>query len=204
MRRRVNAGTTFRPGPRWRIQLNPHYERSFDTQQYVDTLEDGRVETYGSRYVFSRIDRSTVSTQLRVAYTLNPDVNIDVYAEPFAASGRYLDYGELAAPGTGERLLYGTGGTLVHLEPDGTRTVIDGDRSFTLEQNDFNVRSFRSNVVLRWEYRPGSSLYVVWQQSRDDELPVGRRAGFRDMFDSLTSPGSNFFAVKTSFWIPVR
>jgi hypothetical protein len=204
MRRRVNAGATFRPGPRWRIQLNPVYERSLDTQQYVATIEDGPVDTFGSRYVFSRIDRSTMSTQLRVAYTLKPDVNIDVYAEPFAASGRYFDLGELAAPGTADRRLYGTDGTMMFLEPDGTRTVVDGDRSFTLDETDFNVRSFRSNVVLRWEYRPGSTVYLVWQQSRNEDILTGRRAGVRDMFDSLTSPGSNFFAVKTSFWIPVR
>ena len=77
--------------------------------------------------------------------------------------------------------------------------------TFTLRNRDFNTLSFRSNVVLRWEWRPGSTLYVVWQQS----LARHRRSSATtsnvgDMFRSVTAPGPNLFVVKTTFWMPVR
>ena len=72
-----------------------------------------------------------------------------------------------------------------------------------MRNNDFNVRSFRSNVVLRWEYRPGSAMYFVWQQDRYLSEPIGTRIGIGDPFHALGEPGNNFFVVKTSFWLPV-
>jgi hypothetical protein len=203
----VNAGVSgtlsFRPGARWQLSINPSYVRQTDSQQYVSTLSGGRDETYGQRYIFAYVDRSTWSTPLRMSFTLKPDMNIDFYAEPFAASGRYFDYGELAAAGARIRRLYGTGGTTITLQPDGSRRVTDGAAAFTVRNSDFNVRSFRSNVVLRWEYRAGSTLYLVWQQDRRAAETIGDRVGITDMFRSLTAPGSNFFAVKMSFWLPV-
>jgi hypothetical protein len=88
------------------------------------------------------------------------------------------------------------------VEPDGIRRVTDGASTFTLRNLDFNVRSFRSNVVLRWEWRPGSTFYLVWQQDRRISEGVGDRVGLGDMFRSLTAPGANFLAVKMSFWTP--
>ena len=72
-----------------------------------------------------------------------------------------------------------------------------------LRNRDFNTVSFRSNVVLRWEWRAGSTLYVVWQQDRADSRILGTRVGIDDAFRSVTAPGSNIFLVKTSFWIPI-
>jgi hypothetical protein len=200
----VEGSISIQPGSRWQLSINPEYLRQTDSQQYVGTLGGGRPETFGQRYVFSYIDRSTWSTQFRLAYTIKPDVNIDLYTEPFAASGRYYDFGELSAPRAQVRRLYGTDGTTITVQPDGSRSVSDGASVFTLRNSDFNVRSFRSNVVLRWEWRPGSTVYLVWQQNRRVSESVGDRIGLGDMFRSLTAPGSNFLAVKMSFWMPVR
>ena len=71
---------SLRQGARWQLS-RPHYIRQTDSRQYVTTLSGGRPETFGQRYVFSFIDRSTVSTQLRVGYTVKPDINIDLYAD---------------------------------------------------------------------------------------------------------------------------
>lgn len=138
-----------------------------------------------------------------MGYTLKPDVNIDLYAEPFAASGRYYDFGELAAPRARELRGYGTDGTTVSTRPDGSRFITDGSAAFTLRNYDFNVRSFRNNVVLRWEWRPGSTLYLVWQQDRRVSEPLGAHVGAGDVLRSLTAPGSNYFVVKMSFWKPI-
>ena len=201
--RRVNGSFSFRPAPRWQLSVAPSYERLIDAQQYVSTLSGGRPETFGSRYVFAYIERSTFSSEFRMSFTLKPDVNVDVYAEPFAASGRYYDYGELLEPASRERILYGTSGTRLELGQNGDRLVTVGNSSFTLRQRDFNIRSFQSNVVLRWEWRPGSTMYVVWQQNRDAQDAIGSRVNLGDVFRSVRAPGTNIFLVKTSFWLPV-
>jgi hypothetical protein len=170
----------------------------------VTTLSGGRPETYGQRYIFSYVDRSTWSTQLRMGYTLKPDMNIDLYAEPFTSSGRYYDHGELTAPSARSRRVYGTDGTTLTLASDGSRVITDGASTFTLRNADFNVRSFRSNIVFRWEWRPGSTLFLVWQQDRRISETISERIGVGDLFRSLTAPGVNSFVVKTSFWIPVK
>ena len=200
----VTVRLTFRPGPRWQFSIDPSFVQQVDMQQYIATLDGGRPATYNTRYVFAAIDRSTYSTQFRVTYTLKPDLTLDVYAEPFAASGRYSNHGELAAPATALRRTYGADGTTVVIQGDASRVVNDGSATFTLENRDFNVRSFRSNVVLRWEYRPGSTFYAVWQQDRLLSEPIGERIGFADPFRSLSAPGNNYFVVKTSFWLPIR
>jgi hypothetical protein len=204
MARRASGSFSFRPGPRWQLSVAPSYERLIDAQQYVSTLSGGRAETFGSRYVFAYIERSTFSTEFRMGYTLKPDVNLDVYAEPFASSGRYYDYGELLAPSSIERITYGTRGTSLELAASGDRVVTTGGSTFTLKNRDFNVRSFQSNVVLRWEWRPGSTMYAVWQQNRDARDPIGTRVGLGDVFRSVRAPGTNIFLMKTSFWVPVR
>ncbi len=201
---RVSTLLSVRPGPRWQLSAEPYYERLTEPQQFVSTLAGGRPETYGSRYVFAFIDRSTVSTEFRLGLTVKPDMNLDIYAEPFAASGRYYNYGELLAPKSRERLLYGTAGTGLVVNPDGSQTVTAGGSSFNLRNRDFNTLSFRSNVVLRWEWRPGSTLYVVWQQDRSGTEVRGDYVGPRDMFRSLSATGTNFFVIKSTFWLPVR
>ena len=84
---------------------------------------------------------------------------------------------------------------------DGSLQVVDGVDSFVLRNRDFNVTSFRSNLVLRWEWRPGSTLYLVWQQDRAAEERAASRASIGDMFSSLGTRGDNFLAVKASFWL---
>ncbi len=201
---RVTGLVSMRPGPRWQFTVSPFYDRVTEPQQYISTLSGGRPETYNNRYIFSFIDRSTASMEFRLGLTLRPDLNLDVYAEPFAASGHYYDYGELLAPGSRERINYGASGTTLTTLPDGSQVATIGGVAIPLRNRDFNTLSFRSNVVLRWEWRAGSTLYVVWQQDREGSEVLGTRVGFDDAFRSTTAPGSNIFLIKTSFWIPVK
>ena len=192
-----------RPQPRWEISVGPSYERELDTQQYITELDRTGDETFGRRYVFAHIDRSTIVMQTRLNYTFKPDLTLDVYAEPFAASGDLFDHGELAVPRTRLVRQYGTDGTTAEPLADGTLHVTDGPDSFDLANRDFNVMSFRSNVVLRWEWQPGSTLFVVWQQDRFERTLTDVRINGGDLFGSLTAPGVNFFLVKASFWLPL-
>ncbi len=207
---RISGLLSFRPGPRWQFSLQPNYLIAQNAQQYVTTLSGGRSETYDRRYVFAYIDRSTFFTDIRLNYTLSPDITFELYAQPFAASGRYSDFGELSAPRRLRLRKYGEDGTTIEQQSDKSYTVtdsriadIEGNPSqFTLPFRDFNVRSIRSNMVLRWEYRPGSTLFFVWQQDRDGERAFGDRVRVSDLFDGLSEVGTNFFAIKATFWIP--
>ena len=191
----------FLPGSKWGIAVTPQYLRLVDVRQYLTTLAGGPASTFGSRYVFGRVDRSTYSTQLRATYTFKPDMTLDLYAEPFAASGRYDSIGELSAARSRFLRLYGTGGTTLTPLAGGGLRVTDGGAAFQLPNRDFNVLSFRSNLVLRWEWRPGSTLYLVWQQDRAAEELAVSRATIGDMFSSLRARGDNYFVVKASFWL---
>ena len=95
--------------------------------------------------------------------------------EPFAASGRYYAFGELDRPRSRDLRTYGTGGTTIARNSDGTYQVTDGSASFALSPTplDFNRLSLRSNLVLRWEWARGSTLFLIWQQNRAAAATVG-------------------------------
>ena len=202
---RLSGGLSVRPSTRFQLSVTPNYLRAIEPRQFVDSASGGSVATYGTRYLFSFIDQSTFLLQLRANYTIAPELTLELYAEPFAASGKYRGFGELAAPRTFRLREYGTSGTTIARDSVGDYVVTDngGADSIFIPNPDFNVLSFQSNVVLRWEWRPGSTLYLVWQQSRGAGSSVGRLVGFGDLWDSLRSTGDNFLAVKASYWIPV-
>ena len=197
----INGTFSFRPAPRWQLSLTPNYSNEYVTRQYVTSLGGGLPRTFDRRYIFGLLDRTTLSSQVRVSYTFKPDVTLDVYAEPFAASGRYDAFGELERTGSQWLRIYGTNGTAVQRAPDGRTLVSDGAAAFTFTKRDFNIRSFRSNMVLRWEWRPGSTLFVVWQQDRNVDDGTGDHVGAGDLFSSLSAPGNNTFVVKTTIWV---
>lgn len=199
----INGSFSPRPADDWEFSLTPSYVRAVEVPQYVTSLAGGGQATFGRRYVFSFIDRSTLSLQFRFNYNFTPDLSLESYAEPFAASGRYFDFGELAAAQSRDLRMYGSDGTTVSRNADGSLTITDGPAPFTISNRDFNVRSFRSNVVLRWEWRLGSTLYLVWQQNRSLSSIKGRLVNASALWESLTSTGDNILALKISYWLPV-
>ena len=204
---RLSGEVSIRPSTRFLFSATPNYLRAISPRQYLTTFTGGGpAATYGSRYVFARIDQSTFLMQLRANYTIGPDLTLELYGEPFAASGRYYGLGELAAPRTFNLRDYGTSGTTIARNAAGDYTITDNGGADTLRISnpDFNILSFRSNAVLRWEWRRGSTLYLVWAQNRFGFQPIARLVGFRDLADSFGAQGDNFFALKVSYWIPVN
>ena len=204
-RTRLEGNLSFRPGPRWELSIDPLWSREVTSRQFVTNLEGGMEATYGRRYVFSYVERNEVRARIRLNYALSPDLTLETYAEPFASSGRFHGFGELRAARGRDLRTYGEEGTAITVdEATGERTVTDGAATFILPNEDFDVRSFRSNAVLRWEWRPGSTLFVVWQQDRARDEPRWSRLGPADMFGSLTARGDNFLALKATYWLPVN
>ncbi|HLM66482.1 MAG TPA: DUF5916 domain-containing protein, partial [Longimicrobium sp.] len=203
-RTRLEGNLSFRPGPRWELSVDPLWSREVTSRQYVRDMDGGTQATYGRRYVFAYVERGEVRARIRLNYAVSPDLTLETYAEPFASSGRFHSFGELRAARGRDLRTYGDEGTTITRdEATGERTVTDGAASFTLRNQDFDVRSFRSNAVLRWEWRPGSTLFVVWQQDRARDEPRWARLTPADMFGSLTARGDNFLALKVTYWLPV-
>jgi len=130
-------------------------------------------------------------------------LSFEVYFEPFIGAGHYYDFGELPEPRSMDLRAYGTGGTTIVKESDGSYTVTEGGDTFSIYNPDFSYLSFRSNMVLRWEFRPGSILYLVWQQNREGENTPGELIRPRDIFDTIRASGDNFIAIKLNYWIPL-
>ena len=83
-------------------------------------------------------------------------------------------------------------------------TVTDGATTFAIPPLDFNRLSFRSNLVLRWEWLPGSTAFLVWQQNRQSRMPNGELIGPGDVWNSTQVPGDNIFVVKISYWLGIN
>ncbi|UCC44632.1 MAG: carbohydrate binding family 9 domain-containing protein [Candidatus Zixiibacteriota bacterium] len=205
----LNGNFSTRIGTRLQLSLYPRFSRSDGSRQWVDAIGDSTItETYGRRYVFARIRQSSISMQIRANYFFTPDLSLEVYAQPFVASGQYYDHGELVRPETNELRTYGEApGTTIQEINDTTGhyyEVTDGTDTLNVRYRDYSRVSFRSNVVLRWEWSAGSILYLVWQRNLAGSYDNrGYRARPGDLFDAFGEDGSDFVALKISYWIPV-
>ena len=193
------------PAPQWQLSISPEYEREVDTQQYVTTLAGGGPATFGGRYVFAHIDRSTYSTQIRLNYTFKPDLTLDFYGEPFAASGRYDHIGELAAARTRLLRLYGTDGTTLTTLADGSQRVTDGATASRCATATSTCSRSAATSCCGGNGAPGSTLYLVWQQDRESGETL-RRSGCRSPTCSARSagPATTSSPSRASFWFSPR
>ena len=200
-----STGLTVRPASRWQASIDPSYSRSVDARQYVATRTGGAAPTSGQRYIFAFVERSTVSTRFRLNYALTPNFTVEAYAEPFAASGRFYDFGELPAPRSRELRVYGRAGTGTTISADSTGYIVrDGAQTFALPALDFERLSLRSNLVLRWEWLPGSTAFLIWQQNRQELDDAARLVQPRDLWNAARAGGDNIFVVKVSYWFGVN
>lgn len=204
--RAATVGATFsvRPDPRLDISVSPGFTLADQSRQYFDVIEGGPESTFGQRYVFSRLDRSEIYTQVRIGYAVTPDLTLEFYGEPFASSARYHEHGELTGAGAQTLRIYGTDGTTAETLEDGSVLVTDGDDEFTLWNSDFNVRSFRTNLVLRWDWPRGSRIYLIWQQNRWHWDQRGSRVVPGSLGQAFGDPGQNILVAKVSYWLNFR
>jgi hypothetical protein len=197
-------GITVRPNPAVEVSLQPSYRRTHAVAQYVTAVSDELAErTFGARYVFSDLDQTVLSMDTRVSWTFTPRLSLQVYMQPFVAKGGYSNFKELHEPRRWDWDVYGEErGTITEVK-GGYDVDPDGDGSaegFSFGNPDFHVRSLRGNAVLRWEYRPGSTVYLVWQQRRYGTLPYGDSRLLEDAREVWDIPPENVFAIKVSYW----
>jgi hypothetical protein len=175
----ANVGVTIRAGSALTVNPRLEYGRNLSKTQWVDNVDDDAGTTH---HVFGRIDQTTVGLSLRANYTLHPTLTLQIYARPFVSAGAYSDFKELV---------------------DG-RARFDDDRYRPFAHDDdpnFNFLSFRTTNVLRWEYRPGSVLFVVWQQGREGSRSDGAFRLGSDLGGAFDAPASNTILIKVSRWL---
>ena len=207
----ANMSASYRPTSWLSVTFNPSWTNS-DALQYVTTVSDPTATAFfGSRYVMSALQEKVLALDTRFSVTFTPTMTFEFYAQPFFATGHYLNFMEYSAPRTNNFTVYGQGRSTISATP-GTNGVVssytvDPDgigpaAPFTFANPDFDSRSLRGNAVFRWEYHPGSVLYLAWTQSRSDVQPYGNFDFARDRAGLLATRPDNVFLVKVSWWIP--
>jgi hypothetical protein len=176
------AGVDVRVASRFSATLYGSYDRVANDQQWVANY--GALLSDTTHYTFARLDQDILALTARANWTATPNLSVQLYAQPFVTAGTYSDWRELAASRAAQYSsrfrAYGAGAT-----PDG-----------------FNVKQFNSNLVVRWEYRPASVLFLVWQQGRSQsDLNPGSFAAPRDVRDLFAAHGDNTVLLKLSWWL---
>jgi hypothetical protein len=163
---------------RLQLTLSPYFSRGLNRLQYVETRSDasGRDE-----YVLARLKRKTIALTTRLDLTLTPELSVQFYAMPYITSGHYDEFKAVADPHA------------ARFEERYRPTRYDDPPHFKFEE-------LRSNLVLRWEYRPGSALFVVWSQGRSAFREDGSLYPVSDFRDLLNAAGDHVLLVKLSYW----
>jgi len=174
----VEPRVVLRPTAALSAEVGILFDHGLNDAQWVSNVEaDGQ-----TRYVFAYLDQHTSSITARVNYTVTPNLSLQTYMQPFVSSGLYRSFKELV------------NGRAADYDDRYAPYAYAGSP-------DFKVLSFRTTNVMRWEYKPGSTLFVVWQQGREG---LGSPNGFHyghDFGDVFATPSSNAFLVKLAYWL---
>ena len=176
----VGFEVELRPVSQLELEIEPGYNYNRNLAQWVENRdEDGDEED--DRFIFGELESHVFEVGVRSTWAFTPGLSLQLFAQPFATTGDYGSIKELARARSYEFLPYAG-----------------------LEENpDFHRRALRSNLVLRWEYRPGSTLFVVWQQSRDRDFDEVRDPRFRPIGDlgrAFADACDSIFLIKFNCW----
>ncbi|OGU03720.1 MAG: hypothetical protein A2W29_05070 [Gemmatimonadetes bacterium RBG_16_66_8] len=208
-----------RPTPTISASIGPEFSSSRSTLQYVRSQDDATATaTFGRQYVFAEVLQKSLDLTTRLNVTFTPDLTLQLYAQPFAATGDYGGFRELARARSLDHVVYGEtpGSTLRCFDQNDAEFVCGtqapayylGDpdgagprASVRMSNPDFASRSLRGNAVLRWEYRPGSTLFLVWTRSCSAFGSSPQFGGLSDLGRLCEGPSDNVFAVKLNYWL---
>ncbi|HSB60710.1 MAG TPA: DUF5916 domain-containing protein, partial [Vicinamibacteria bacterium] len=205
--RQYAATLSLRPWPALTLQASPTFVRSRNVAQYLATVADPTAaSTFGSRYVFGGLEQTELAMPLRANLVLSPRLSFQLYAQLLLSAGDYPSIKELAAPRSYDFPAYGTDVGSLARDPSGSAYLVDPDGAgpaspFRLADPAFNFKSLRVNAVARWEFRPGSTVYLVWTQRRQDAAHPGDFSFGRDVGDLVRSPADDVFLVKVAWWL---
>ncbi len=186
----------WRPASRVQASIGTSYSSSESDKQWVT-----RIHKSIDHYIFSRIARHTVGLIGRFDFAFTPNLSLQLYAQPFVSSGSYSGFKQVADP-KGERYTDRFTPLKTEIVSLGYEADVDADGTPELIRSpDFNFKQFRSNVVLRWEYRLGSTLFVVWSQGRQHIDLTGEFNLGSDIGTLFDTPPENVFIIKLNYWL---
>ena len=206
----ISPNVTWHPSSAIVVRLGPSYSVGRSTAQFLGAVTDPTATaTFGTRYLFGDLSQHQVDLTTRLNVTFTPTLSLQLYLQPLIFSGDYDSLKELRAPRSFDFNVYGRdNGSTAQYDDSSNTYLIDpdgvGGPADTLRRAnpDFRLRLFQSNAVLRWEYRPGSTVYLVWTQSRfgyfdDQTFQPGHDLG-RGL---LRDPPTNVLLVKFNYWL---
>ena len=212
----VSGNVQIRPSSQLEINFQPRYQEERVSDQYVTATSAVTYDpTFGVRYLFADLERRSFSMETRVDWTFTPRLTLQLFAQPLLSSGDFLTYKQLLqprtfdfqayTPGTGSAWSGGVrcaGGSICALND---RQYVDangdGEADFNFSERDFNVRSLIGNAVLRWEYRPGSTIFLVWQRRQSDRVLLGDFDFGRDLGALFDAASDDRFIIKVNYWL---
>ncbi|MES2176364.1 MAG: DUF5916 domain-containing protein [Gemmatimonadota bacterium] len=204
---RINPSIAIKPATNVFVSIAPSYNDDDDAAQYVRSVADATVPAFGgTRYVFAYLKQKTVSIDTRVNWTFTPDLTLELFAQPFVASGAYSQFRQFARPRSVDKQIYGLDVGSIAYASATRRYTVDPDgsgpaASFSIDDPDFTVRSLRGNAVLRWQYRPGSTVFFVWTQERNGFDAVGQFDLRNQSSEIFRDRPVNIFLVKVNYWL---
>jgi hypothetical protein len=185
------------------VSFEPEITSINKTLQYVSTTSWNN----DPRYIFGKIDQKIVSFTFRLNYTFTPELSLEFYGQPFVSAGSYGEFKRITDPDAGQfadRYHVFTDNELAYNEAQNLYTIdenIDGTDDYSFSNPNFNFRQFRSNLVLRWEYLPGSTMFFVWSQGRTSSDTNGNFSYGNEMQQLFSTSPHNVFLVKISYWL---
>lgn len=199
----------WKPESQIMISIGTDYEFVHSVYQWVGSVTDAAASaTYGKRYLFSDMDQRTLSANIRLNWTFTPTLSLQIYLQPLFSVGQYSRFKELAEPNSMNYRIYGEEGTKIIYDENSGQYSVNPDQSnqsdsFSFWNPDFNYKSLRGNLVLRWEVRPGSVLYAVWTHDKTNFFNPGDFSLGRDFSDLWREPADNIFLLKFSYWFDI-
>ena len=195
-----NVALAYRPSKSLKITLTPDFTNTNDELQYVTQQDHGNQ----TDYVFARIHHKTLSASLRINYNITPDLSIQYWGQPFLSGGKYTEFKKITngqADHYTDRFREFQGNEIAYNSTSEQYTIVDqsGNRLYSFDQPDFNVKEFLSNMVVRWEYIPGSTIYLVWSQTRNNSTTNGNFNLADDMRNLFENKPYSVFLLKASF-----
>lgn len=205
----LNLSFTWKPNTQLTFSIGPSFEVSKSLQQWVKNVSDPlAVNTYNTRYVFATIKQHTLAANIRLNWTFTPTLSLQLFMQPFFAVGDYSDFKELAKPRSLNYNYYGKNGSTINYDINNDEYIVDPDgngsaNSFKFGNPNFNYKSLRGTVVLRWEAMPGSTLYFVWSHNQSNFDDPGNFNFTRDFKNLWRAEGDDVLMVKFSYWLDI-
>jgi len=201
-----NKAHTLTPSLTWRIGNRLYfsgefnYNKNLDHLQYVATIDE-LIGPSSHEYIMGRLDQQTYGVTLKLQMNVTPDISVQFYGSPYTSTGKYNRFKGAAntLSRTYEERFDEYIGDEISYE-NGIYAVNKNGSQFSFSNPDFSFNEFRSNLVARWEYRPGSTLYLVWEHTmsnRDNHVISGWGNNIDRMFGL---PATNVFMVKMNYW----